>query len=442
MYKKCAAGAGFFPQVSDNGRGIPREELQSLVGERYVSSKRQQEKSLQFGFRGETLASIVQVAQTVEISSRHCFSRLTCCKRFQGGRSSGLVPPPANLSHAGTVVTVHDLFYNLPVRRKYLSPPLEMEKLRNSLCKALLVLPQVSLSLHDDQAGLQLLHAPKASSLLMRFHQLFGKKLVQQTDLEWDQIKTSALFAVQSFGRNNLQLIYMNGRPVELQSMHELVARLLKPVLVRNDQKSTGKLLHHLFYVITIECDMEFDHRLTPSRTHLHLQQERQMTKALTDLVCSFLSSNNLPISHCLPPSISKMSCSSQLTATSLSAPSPPSSLPTPPSVSGQVNTPAHWLVAMDPATSQKLQIHPISGCSVSAKPSLQPQDGKIGQNWYFCSFQSLHKNSRPQNRALPPPSESGRVPISLTSSWINPTFSAGEEVVAMSPLLIATRCF
>ena len=429
-------------QVSDNGRGISREELQSLVGERYVTSKHQQpglQDCPRFGFRGEALASIVQVAQTVEISSRHRLSQLTCCKLFKGGRNSGLVPPPVNLNQAGTVVTAHDLFYNLPVRRRHMSPSLEIERLRSALCRVFLVLPQVSLSLHDDQAGLRLLHVPRASSLLMRFHQMFGNKTVQQKDLEHDRVKASALFAVQSFGRNNLQLIFLNGRTVEWQSMHELVRKLLKPVSVM--KTATGTL--HLFYVITIECNMELASQFTPERTHLHLEQERRVAKALTSLIGSFLYSNHLPISHCLPPPPPPPpphppSHSSQLppATTTVYLSSPPSC------PSSEISIPAHWKLAVDPATNCQLQIHPISGSSLQPTPSPLPgDDNKKSDNSYHCAFQSLPSSFRSRVRTVPPLTSSAKALIgttSLASTWINPTFSAGEQV---SPLITAAPC-
>ena len=290
------------------------------------------------------------------------------------------------------------------------------------------MLPFVSLFLHDDQTGQRVLHAPKASSLLTRFHQLYGSKSVQQRDMESEQVKASALLSLHSLGRNSLQLIFLNGRAVEWESMHELVTRVLKPA---NQMASTKQ---HLFYVITIDCEMEFSSQLTPGRTHLHLEQEKRVAKALTSLISSFLYSNDLPTSHCLPHPASKLSRSSRLvSATTTQHPSPSPRPPPPPLSSSQTPTPSHWKVAKDPATSRRLQIHPVTGSSLRHTPSLGPQEDKKNDNSYYCAVQSLPQySSRPKFRAATGLSSFAKASLSaasVTSNWTNPTFSAGEEV-------------
>ena len=407
-------------QVSDNGSGISREEL-SLVGERYASSKLHGRRKW-FGFRGEALASIVQVSQTVEITSRHRLSQLTCCKGFKGGRSSGLVPPPANLSRAGTVVTARGLFYNLPVRRRHLSPSVEVEKLRHALCEALLVLPEVSLSLHDGQAGCRLLQVSRASSLLARFHQLFQtKSVVQQSDLELDSVKLSALFATQPLGRNSLQLIFVNRRSVEWESVHELVSTLLKPVVAGRNLVVAGK--PRIFYIISIEFDVQFDSDMIAARAHL--QQERKVGTALTSLIRVFLSNNNLPNTHCLLPAASIPSQSLQpLSATASESHSRLSSPPP----ACQLHSAKHWTAVVDPATNRQLQLHPVSGCSLHTR-QLQQEKGRDSN--YVCALQIPSNCTKPRLRAASTLSSSLKAPgaLSLMSHWINPTFSAGEEV-------------
>lgn len=135
-------------QVSDNGPGIPPNELQS-VGERYFTSKCRTLADLDtvtsFGFRGEALASIGEVA-LLEVHSRYGerpgfpspvfrvgeLGFICCClegstqayqKIIKGGKVLNYGPStmPHHHQQIGTTVVIRDLFFNLPVRKKMVS---------------------------------------------------------------------------------------------------------------------------------------------------------------------------------------------------------------------------------------------------------------------------------------------------------------------------------
>jgi DNA mismatch repair protein MutL len=114
--------------VVDNGTGMSREDLQ-LCSERHATSKIREEGDLyrvrSLGFRGEALASVAACAR-LEIVSRERAGEQAAEEadgapahrlRVEGGKRLGLEQWRGN---PGTVVTVSDLFYNLPVRRKFL----------------------------------------------------------------------------------------------------------------------------------------------------------------------------------------------------------------------------------------------------------------------------------------------------------------------------------
>ena len=396
-----------------------------MAGERYATSKRPQSRQW-LGSRGEALASIIQVAQTVELTTRHRLSQHTCCKNFHSGRSSGPVPARERLRQPGTVVTVRHLFHNLPVRKKHASSSMELAKLRSALCQTLLVIPHLSLTLYDEQGGSRLLHAPRTSSLLARFGQLFGSKpAVQQAELRHGEAKLSGLFALQPLPRASLlQLIFMNRRQAE-SWLHTLVCRLLDSASIstagstRTDQR--------FFYVVVIEDEQWMEFCSSPAD---HLQQERRATAALSSLVCSFLTANNLPVNHCRPLSQVKSRYSLpsvsfrdhdifQPTFSSSTAPHSQSHGHHTPPPSGQ---PEEWKLAVDPVSSQSLRIHPFSGCSLPAKSDQLPSPGQS----YSIQLHS-HSSSpvqRVRAQALP-----AQTAAECLTGWINPTFSAGDEV-------------
>ena len=106
-------------QVEDDGGGIAREDFELALA-RHATSKIRSLEDLEavgsLGFRGEALASIASVAR-VTLTSRngaspHAYSINT------EGPVSGAVEPAAR--QPGTTVTVADLYFNTPARRKFL----------------------------------------------------------------------------------------------------------------------------------------------------------------------------------------------------------------------------------------------------------------------------------------------------------------------------------
>jgi DNA mismatch repair protein MutL len=109
-------------RVIDNGHGIPAAEA-ALAFERHATSKLTSADDLEhiatLGFRGEALASIASVAQ-VTLLTRHAAEEVGCQLRVEGGH---LVGQDAKGAPPGTVVTVENLFYNVPARLKFLRQP-------------------------------------------------------------------------------------------------------------------------------------------------------------------------------------------------------------------------------------------------------------------------------------------------------------------------------
>ncbi len=109
-------------RVSDDGVGMSQEDL-CLAIKRHATSKLRAIEDLQnlytLGFRGEALPSITAVAK-VEIATREKEAPAGTKLCIEGGEVKEIVPAG---SPVGTTVTVTDLFYNTPARRKFLRPP-------------------------------------------------------------------------------------------------------------------------------------------------------------------------------------------------------------------------------------------------------------------------------------------------------------------------------
>jgi DNA mismatch repair protein MutL len=114
-----AGGGVKLIRVADDGAGIEREDL-ALAVARHATSKIASPSDLEaiatLGFRGEALASIAAVSR-LTLTSRALDKPHAWRIEVDGGEIG--VPQPAALA-AGTTVTVHELYFNTPARRKFL----------------------------------------------------------------------------------------------------------------------------------------------------------------------------------------------------------------------------------------------------------------------------------------------------------------------------------
>ncbi len=105
--------------IEDNGEGMSFDDLPLAVA-RHATSKIRTVEELEsvrsLGFRGEALASIAAVSR-LEIRSRKAGEELGALLSIEGGRTVRHVPTPCR---PGTRISVEDLFYTLPARRKFL----------------------------------------------------------------------------------------------------------------------------------------------------------------------------------------------------------------------------------------------------------------------------------------------------------------------------------
>jgi DNA mismatch repair protein MutL len=137
-------------RVVDNGVGIPAGEA-ALAFERHATSKLRNADDLEriatLGFRGEALASIASVAQ-VMLLTRHVDEEVGSQLRVEGGH---LLSQEARGAPPGTVVTVENLFYNVPARLKFLrQPATEAGRIAETVQRFAMAFPERRFSLVSD----------------------------------------------------------------------------------------------------------------------------------------------------------------------------------------------------------------------------------------------------------------------------------------------------
>ncbi|XP_076098832.1 DNA mismatch repair protein Mlh3-like [Mytilus galloprovincialis] len=303
-------------QVVDNGKGIQQDDLQ-VVGERYSTSKCHEVSDLEnlhyFGYRGEALASLRDITSILEINSRSQTSTQTFCKIFQQGRALPISDSTVPRSSAGTTVTVHDLFYNLPVRKKCCNPTLDLEKIRQKVESIALIKPLISLSLRNDVSGHVVLQTHKTNSILNTFTYLFGpgksKSLTEVYGKEAD-------FAIEGYigkkgaNKKDYQFIYINGRNVLKTKLHKVVNHQLSKSLIlrRKLELMTDKFRGHIMntsptkttdqhgiYVLNVTCPYkEYDITFEPAKTLVEFKNFDKLQHCLEKTVTDFLKKHSL----------------------------------------------------------------------------------------------------------------------------------------------------
>ncbi len=202
-------------RVEDNGSGLSQEDI-FICFERHATSKISRAEDLDriatLGFRGEALASIDAVARVILKTS-------TGERGFKVEREGGrLIRFSEGGYPKGTTVEVRDLFFNLPVRRKFLrSAQSELILIVRYLTTLALAFPAVSFTLrHGDR---RLISCPAVETRRERLYQLFGRQTLERMlELNWQEgdyrIEGFLSRPPQGFPDKQRQTFYVNLRPV------------------------------------------------------------------------------------------------------------------------------------------------------------------------------------------------------------------------------------
>ncbi len=172
------AGGRKLIQVTDNGCGMVRDDA-LLAFERHATSKLKNDDDLlsisTLGFRGEALPSIAAVSR-LRMETREASEASGTVVEIAGGRI--LTVEEAGLP-AGTSISIRDLFFNTPARRKFLkAESTELSHIASLVTHYALAHPEMHWELHS--ATNAMLVAPPVASHSERIYQVFGKETLDE----------------------------------------------------------------------------------------------------------------------------------------------------------------------------------------------------------------------------------------------------------------------
>lgn len=310
-------------QVSDNGCGITFGDLK-LAGERYSSSKCHVLKDLDqltfYGFRGEALASLREICDVLEIVTRHRSSYQTYCKLFRNAQVLDLAESRFPRTQSGTTVTLHNIFANLPVRRKSITEVLDFERVRHRIASIALVHPKTAFLLINDSSGTKCLQTYVCKSSVSTFSQLFGNyrsKGLQQVCFEHKDFKVSGFISTDTHHSKSLQFVFVNNRLVLKTKIHKLINSILgKSELLRkltasevsssepegpqtkvtSPQNAKSSDNHGIFF-LNVECLVtEYDICFEPVKTLIEFQDWESVLFCVEKCIKDFLTKHNFSL--------------------------------------------------------------------------------------------------------------------------------------------------
>ncbi|KFO24258.1 DNA mismatch repair protein Mlh3 isoform X2 [Fukomys damarensis] len=304
----------FQVQVIDNGFGMGSDDIDK-VGHRYFTSKCHSLQDLEnprfYGFRGEALASIADLASAVEISSKKNKTMKTFVKLFQNGKALKACEADLTRPSAGTTVTVYNLFCQLPVRRKCLDPRLEFEKVRQRIEALSLMHPSISFSLRNDVSGSMVLQLPKTKDICSRFRQIYGlgkSQKLKEIHFKFKEFELSGYISSEAHYNKNMQFLFVNRRLILRTKLHKLIDFLLRKesIICKPKNGSASRQMNssprhrstpelHGIYVINVQCQFcEYDVCMEPAKTLIEFQNWDTLLICIQEGVKMFLKQEKL----------------------------------------------------------------------------------------------------------------------------------------------------
>ena len=274
-------------KVTDDGSGMSRDDA-ALCLRRHATSKLVQVEDLfairQLGFRGEALPSIASVSH-LSLTTR----RAADVEGWSISAEGGVEAPLMNAGCApGTEISVGNLFFNTPVRRKFLkSDETESGHVEHQVRLHALAFPEVRFTFVRD--GQQLFDVPATHDLRRRIADFVGREtaamLMRIRPTEAPGVRVSGFLMPLSAARRNrrMQFVFLNGRPIEDQIINRAV---------RDGYGGFPPGLHPaLFLYLEVEPAL-VDVNVHPAKREVRFRRPAEVTMAVMEAVASTLAAH------------------------------------------------------------------------------------------------------------------------------------------------------
>src|SRR3984957_19370355 len=275
-------------RIADDGQGIHPDDLTLAVTSHATSKIRGADDLFRvrtMGFRGEALASIASISR-LKIKSRQADREHGTEIAVDGGTMAPIQPCGMPL---GTVIEVRNLFFNTPVRRKFLrSVPTEFGHISEQFTRIALACPRLAAVLrHNERMVYEL---PPTDQVLERLKLFFGSDLADRLMWVESQTDSSRLWGYVGHPSENRstrkgQYFFLNGRFIQDRSLQHALGEAYRGLLM------TGRYpVAFLFLELAPEL---VDVNIHPTKAEVRFRDSQSLYRQLlSTLRTRFLTAN------------------------------------------------------------------------------------------------------------------------------------------------------
>lgn len=276
-----------FIRITDDGCGFKADEIE-LAFMRHSTSKLSKIEDLEelttLGFRGEALASISSIAK-IRLLTKNSEDLAGTSTKIENGKI--IEQSNVGMPH-GSTFYVEDIFYNTPVRKKFLrADNVEFNLIFDVIQKIALGNPQVSISYIRD--GKTLLNSYKNSNYKNHILSVLGREIATnliENSFSSENYKIRAYFSNNKLFRSsrNHQYIYINGRYVTNREISREIEKVYKSLIPLN---------RFPVFILFIDINSSLiDVNIHPKKHEVKLSNENNLIAILCEMVEEVLYPN------------------------------------------------------------------------------------------------------------------------------------------------------
>ena len=276
-------------RVSDNGKGFWPDDME-IAFERHATSKIRQATDLEvvktMGFRGEALASIAAISKVELVSKREeCEIGYKIC--VEGGNITNKIEAGCP---QGSTITITDLFFNTPVRYKFLKKDFtEAGYIEDAITRIALANPQIAIKLINT--GKTVIQTPGNGDKKSVIYSIFGKDIAEnilEVDYQYDDIKVTGVVGKPIISRSNRanQIFFVNKRYVKDKTLTSAAEQGFKGMV------TIGK---YGFVILNLDMNpQKVDVNVHPAKLEVRFEEENKVFKAVYHAIKETLLKSDL----------------------------------------------------------------------------------------------------------------------------------------------------
>ena len=263
-------------RIIDNGSGMVEDDLE-FAFERHATSKIRRAEDLEtvksMGFRGEALASVAAIAN-VELVTKTAEDEIGHKIIVEGGN---VLEKGETGAQNGTTITVTNLFYNTPVRYKFLKKDYtELGYIEDAVTRIAIANPNIAIKLKNENKTI--IQTSGNGDIRSLVYGLYGKETSDgliDVEYNYDDIRVYGVVGRPEIARSNktYQMFFVNKRYIKDKTLSAGAEQAFKGLL------PIGKFG---FIILELEMDpKKIDVNVHPTKLEIRFQEEQKVFKAV-----------------------------------------------------------------------------------------------------------------------------------------------------------------